>query len=315
MAYDIIGDVHGHAGKLTSLLTTLGYGLTDEGWRHPSRQAIFVGDFIDRGTEGVETVAIVRSMVDSGAAMAVMGNHELNAIAWQTPDPDHPGDYLRPRHREPWGRKNRHQHEKFLLQVESDPDLHADIVSWFRTLPLWIDLPGLRVVHACWHDGHIDWLKPQLRDGRFLTPELLAPAVVEPAGETTGPSVFHAVETLLKGVELKLPEPHHFHDKDGIRRHHMRARWWDAQAETYQQLSLDAGLAAMLPDLKAEWAGNRAPLSKPTFFGHYWMKGLPTVQGPNAICVDYSAGAGGPLAAYRWDAGAPLSADHFVLAH
>jgi hypothetical protein len=30
----------------------------------------------------------VRAMIDAGAARAVMGNHELNAIAWATPDPD-----------------------------------------------------------------------------------------------------------------------------------------------------------------------------------------------------------------------------------
>lgn len=49
MAYDIIGDVHGHASALAALLTRLGYRETRGAWRHPDRQAIFVGDLIDRG--------------------------------------------------------------------------------------------------------------------------------------------------------------------------------------------------------------------------------------------------------------------------
>ena len=45
MAYDIIGDIHGQADKLEALLRTLGYRDTAGAWRHPERQAIFVGDF------------------------------------------------------------------------------------------------------------------------------------------------------------------------------------------------------------------------------------------------------------------------------
>jgi len=40
---------------------------------------------------------MVRHMVDAGSALAVMGNHDFNAIAWYLPDPANPGDYLRPR--------------------------------------------------------------------------------------------------------------------------------------------------------------------------------------------------------------------------
>ena len=95
MSYDIIGDVHGHAEALKALLGELGYRDRSGAWRHPDRQAIFVGDFIDRGPRQIEAVDIVRRMVDSGSARAIMGNHEFNAIAWFQPDPDHPGEYRR----------------------------------------------------------------------------------------------------------------------------------------------------------------------------------------------------------------------------
>ena len=92
MNYDIIGDIHGHADALKALLSDLGYAERERVWRHPDRQAVFLGDFIDRGPKQVETVGIVRRMVDAGAAQAVMGNHELNAIAWFTKDPSNPGE-------------------------------------------------------------------------------------------------------------------------------------------------------------------------------------------------------------------------------
>ena len=82
-AYDVIGDVHGHAGVLRGLLAKLGY-VERGAYRHPERQAVFVGDLIDRGPEQLATLRIVRSMVDAGDTLAVLGNHEFNAVAWAT---------------------------------------------------------------------------------------------------------------------------------------------------------------------------------------------------------------------------------------
>ena len=318
MDYDIIGDIHGEFEKLESLLLRLGYRKRLGAWRHPKRTAIFVGDFIDRGTRSVETVQTVRVMVDVGSALAVMGNHELNAIAWHTPDSRDPGEYLRPRKRAPWGSKNRQQHASFLAEVEHEPALHADLVGWFMTLPLWLDLDGLRVVHACWHACFVDWLTPQLRDGRFLTPELLVAATTEPDDasekDTASPSLFEAVEALTKGIEIALPASHRFHDKDNHVRDRVRVRWWDGAAVTYRDMAHMAEPERLaLPDLLApSHARLGVPDNKPTFFGHYWMEGKPTLQSNAAVCVDYSAGKGGPLVAYRWDQGAPLAPTHFV---
>ena len=47
--YDIIGDIHGHADQLEALLSELGYRPSGGAHRHPHRQAVFVGDLIDRG--------------------------------------------------------------------------------------------------------------------------------------------------------------------------------------------------------------------------------------------------------------------------
>src|SRR3984885_11359032 len=80
--YDLVGDIHGHADALHRLLCALDYAEVEGVFRHPERQMIFVGDFIDRGPQQREVLRIARSMCDSGAARAVMGNHEFNAIGW-----------------------------------------------------------------------------------------------------------------------------------------------------------------------------------------------------------------------------------------
>jgi len=53
---------------------------------------IFLGDFIDRGPKIREVLESVRSMVYEQAALAVMGDHELNALAFHTEDPAAPGN-------------------------------------------------------------------------------------------------------------------------------------------------------------------------------------------------------------------------------
>ena len=320
MSYDIIGDIHGEAGKLEALLRKLGYGERGGCWMHPSRTAIFVGDFIDLGPEQLKTVRLARSMVEEGRALAIMGNHEFNAIAWHTPDPDDPEEYLRPRFRGSVGRKNRNQHERFLDEVENDPAAHADLISWFKTLPFWLDLPGLRVVHACWHQRFMDYLEPLMGSRQTLPDALLGAATREPADkaekDTPTPSVFKASEALTKGIEMPLPEGLSFVDKYGERRDRVRVRWWDSAAETYRQAAdLAEELRDRVPDAPIPTRARIVvPTDKPIVFGHYWRTGQPAPLSPTLACVDYSAGKDGPLVAYRWDGESSLIASHFVSA-
>ncbi len=51
--------------------------------------------------------------IRKGSAQAVMGNHEINAVAWHSSDPLNPGDFLR-YHKL---KKNMNQHRAFLKQV------------------------------------------------------------------------------------------------------------------------------------------------------------------------------------------------------
>lgn len=304
MGYDIIGDIHGHADALAALLKKMGYQKRGGAWRHPGRQAIFIGDLIDRGPGQVETVRIVRGMVEAGAALAVMGNHEFNAIAWHTQDPRNPGHFLRP-HSE----KNLKQHQAFLAETTDKPRLRQEILDWFMDLPLWLDLPGLRAVHACWHPEHMAHLEPVLRPGQRLDASVLEAAC------RRGSPEFRAVEAILKGQEVELPDGITFRQGDQVRGE-ARTRWWDAGAVTYRQSAIvDEQTRRVLPDTPVPQTlrfGYEA--DKPVLVGHYWMRGTPQLLTRRMACVDYSAGRGEPLVAYRWDGETDLVPGHFVAA-
>jgi polynucleotide kinase-phosphatase len=83
--FDIIGDLHGCAGELESLLAELGYVVAwsqADGERQVSvtppdgRKAIFVGDLVDRGPRSPDVIRIAKAMSDAGSAYVVMGNHD-----------------------------------------------------------------------------------------------------------------------------------------------------------------------------------------------------------------------------------------------
>lgn len=289
IAFDLIGDVHGHAGALRRLLAELGCRERDGVYRHPSRRVIFVGDFIDRGPSQREVLAIVRPMIDSGAALAVMGNHEFNAVAWATPDPSSPGEYLRPH-----SDKNRQQHQAFLDAWRGDEPGCRDVIDWFRTLPLWLELPGLRVVHACWHPDHVARLLRHTVDGR------LADADAWRQASTRGEVLYRSVEVLLKGLELPLPGGCVFVDKDGTRRDKVRTRWWRNGSPSWREVAL--GPRTLTEQMPAGGpAGPELPGypadAPPVFLGHYWLDGPPAPLAPNVACLDYSVARGGSLTA------------------
>jgi len=307
--YDIIGDVHGNADKLEALLRTMGYREQGGAWRHPERTVVFVGDLIDRGPGQLRTIEIAHRMREAGSAQIVLGNHEFNAVAWATDDPDAPGTPLRPH-----SPSKRDQHEAFLAEVKEHPPRHREVIDWFHTIPLWLDLDGVRIIHACWHPESMDAIGPLLDDGH-LTHDLVV------AASRKGSAEHGAIEVLLKGPEVQLPHPHHYLDKGGVKRTKARLRWWDPEARTYAtaaqipegSLTEDGTPMPQLPDEPlAETDLPRYADKVPLVVGHYWFSGTPASLTPWVACVDYSVGNGGPLVAYRWSGETELLPDHFV---
>ena len=301
--YDIIGDVHGYADKLEGLLLKMDYKFIDGAWQHPERKAIFVGDLIDRGPRQLDSVMIAKRMVEGGHAHIVMGNHEFNAIAYATPHPNKPGDFLRT-HWGKLGRKNRKQHKAFLTAVGKYSVRHKELITWFKTIPLWLDLGELRIIHACWALKSMKGLKSKLGPNHTVTDELMVTM------STKGHEDYHDLEILNKGPEIKMPDGFKYKDKDGIVRSSARYAWWDPQASTFDVAAripdnckaVDGTPFPQLPAVPIP-SGNPEPYGDtiPLFFGHYWCTDEDEIISDHAMCVDYSAGKGGPLKAYRWN--------------
>lgn len=314
-SFDLIGDIHGRFDKLQALMRALGYTARGDGFVPPAgRQAIFVGDLIDRGPEQLAVLRAVRSMIDAGHARAVMGNHELNAIAWLLPDPALAGeDFLRvQRPDSPKGAQNRRQHAAFLEQVGEGSATHRAWADWFRSLPLHLDLGGVRVAHAWWDAAAAALVDaPGHRDARGrLTDEFLVES------HRRGSPLKRARKILTTGYEHKLPAGHFVTDGEGNRHDNARIKMWCHDATHLRQIAIvPGGDTAILPDLPVSklLPGGIPPVQgAPIFVGHYWFSGPVRVESDKVAVLDWSAARSGPLVAYRWDGEERLSDERLV---
>ncbi|MET0325372.1 MAG: polynucleotide kinase-phosphatase [Ilumatobacteraceae bacterium] len=77
--FDVIGDVHGCHDELVDLLRRLGWDVDATGQHatHPDgRQAVFLGDLVDRGPATPAVLRLAMNMVAAGVALCIPGNHE-----------------------------------------------------------------------------------------------------------------------------------------------------------------------------------------------------------------------------------------------
>ena len=309
----MIGDIHGYASALENLLKKMGYAKRDGVWHHPERLAVFIGDYVDRGRENIRTCRIVMDMQATSAAMVIMGNHEFNQLALHTKVPGMQYKYLRP-HTE----KNLDQTEMTRAEFEKCPDDKRVILDWMKTLPLWLELPGLRVVHAFWSPKDQEILKPYLAPDNSIIwknfPELAKT-------EEDNSEVSDARSHLLSGPEYPLPDGISFTDAERNTRKEVRLKWWK-----FDQLPLSLRELADAPPKALKKIPDKQISSldlpeaqpdrdvRPVIFGHYWMtpKQDDLVLGPRHACVDASIAKKGKLAAYRFSGESKLSPDNLV---
>ncbi len=76
-----IGDVHGDVRRATELLQAAGLIDVESRWTGDASNLIFIGDLTDRGTHGLETIALVRNLQQQaeqagGYVESLMGNHD-----------------------------------------------------------------------------------------------------------------------------------------------------------------------------------------------------------------------------------------------
>ena len=303
-AYDLIGDIHGQHDKLTVLLHQLGYHPLGDGFHHPEgRRVIFLGDYIDRGPKVREVLLTVRAMVEDGDAMAIMGNHEYNAVCYHTANGR--GGWLRER-----SEKNHRQITATLRAFEGRESEWADWLEWMKHLPMFLDLGELRCVHACWDAAAIQ---------RLMGRSLADPAFLHASADEMTQE-HRDIENVLKGPEIPASDGNLFRDKEGTYRDTIRTRWWDIrEGMTISDLAMPPG--SMIDPMKVDPEillpiPKYGPDEPPVFFGHYWLPATAPKAplAPNIGSLDFSAGLEGPLVAYRWNGERHLHHSNFVTA-
>ncbi len=291
MRYDIIGDIHGHADPLEILLQKLGYERRNGIYTHTeNRKVIFVGDFVDRGPKIRETLHIVKDMCDAGHAEAVMGNHEFNAISFHTVHTENGGFFRNHTIEEI------EQHLETMRQFRHYQNEWKVFLEWFKKLPLYLDKGTFRVVHACWDSAQVNYLKKNFEG---VNEEFLRMT----NDKANSNEMYKVVSDMLKGKEYELPKGYYFFDKGGVMRTECRIKWWKKVQEetTFGDMLFDCP-----ENLSSAHFSDDDPLyhyqeNIPVFFGHYWLKGMPKVENPNAICLDYSVAKEGKLVAASID--------------
>ncbi len=133
----IVGDIHGCFDELMHLVAKADFA--------PSDLIVSVGDLVDRGPKSYEVVRYFAS--DSVHRLAVLGNHEEKHIKGE-----------RPETADPSGR---------IVKRTVSAAQYQEMLGYLRTLPLFLDLPEVLVVHAGLEPGvPLDRQKPAVLTGR-----------------------------------------------------------------------------------------------------------------------------------------------------
>ncbi len=122
----VIGDVHGHYDGLCQLIEFL--HLT------PEDRVYFLGDVIDRGPKSAQVVRFIRER----GYPCLMGNHEVMLLQSFN---DGDLDEMALRHWLPSGGDS-------TLASYGDPGIPQDDIDWFASLPSYLDLGDIFLVHA-----------------------------------------------------------------------------------------------------------------------------------------------------------------------
>lgn len=267
----IIPDIHADPERLAKSLASCKNG-----------KIAFLGDFIDAGisVKRPDDEAVLKQakhFLDEHQAIAVMGNHELNAILFHRF-----GGAGRPLRQH--SKKNLDQHNSFLERFGIATDQALYWCDWFLDLPLWFEAPSFRLVHACWDQNAIDTIRERRPDGRLKREDLEEVAVRQT-------DFAKAVERLTSGPEVPLPEGFSFLDIKNNQRSQVRLKWWGVEAGgTWRDLALSVPDKNRLPDSAIDGDADIPSYGKgqrPVFVGHYKMKGTPRVEAKNALCLDY----------------------------
>lgn len=324
---DIVGDVHGEIGALEALLTRLGYDA--EGAHPEGRRLVFVGDLCDRGPDSPAVIERVRQLIERERAQCVVGNHELNLLRQEEKHGNHwyfDGDHSK--HEVTFGPNRRAGHEEKQW-----------IGEFLASLPVALERPDLRVVHASWSESAIEACRAWRGTVLEAYDEFDRRAQESQEGRRLAAASKAQKHEFHQAIHMQSPQPPFMHAYAAYEEFHQMSnpvRVLTSGRERVTATPFFAGGKWRFVERVKWWQEYRE--GPPVVFGHYWRwwnpashallsKGEPNLfeQDPAmgwhrnaagrevAFCVDYSAGARfkerklarpgpyhGRLAALRW---------------
>ena len=300
---DFIGDVHGQLEVLEKLGEHLGYDI-ENGWNHPEdRLLVFLGDLIDRGEDSLGVAELVMSLVLNEKAQCLMGNHEYNLVSYAM-----------------GLEKRKKSNEATVVDFENRRRRWDPVIHFFRGLPLALEFPELRCIHAVWHLECFHRVVEVLGTQRSVGGSLALKSPFSDDGLVVGlpadafpPAEDKPHEILIKGFEERAKKA--FPDNDGKERKLIRVTWWDESRRDVASGKLNViGHYWNLPPIAKmhEEFVPPHPSGHPTL--RSWQRKLaPDIpeagffdvpENVESVCVDYNgvceAEAGGCAGAFRW---------------
>jgi len=278
--YDLIGDVHGYLDLLESLVEQLGYTRKGKSYEHPEgRKLIFVGDLINRGPDSIGVLSSVRETCEQGNAFLALGNHEFKMLQLAAANKSLP-----------------------------NPGYHP-FIPWLKTIPLFLDLNEIRVVHAAWHFSSISFLsESQLTKDEFI----------QRTCDKSSPER-KAVDLILKGVKADLPIHSTLCDRFKKVRNKGRLRWWeDLRGKPFSEALFSPMYGKAVEEFpKLEDTRQVEPYPKDeklVFTGHYCLEPHVSKINGNIACLDGCVTCDEKLWAYRHNKNHKLTEENLIYA-
>lgn len=160
----VTSDIHGHYQELQGLLTM---------WRPEKEFLLFLGDYCDRGEDSYGVLQTVKSLVESGQAVAIGGNHEELLLSFL----DYPETEYESFYANGGGKTIKSFYpDSVRPEFEKTPETWAELikedfselVSFIRNLPFYIEMGDWLFVHAGVNPFQTDWRNSSDIDFRWI---------------------------------------------------------------------------------------------------------------------------------------------------
>lgn len=294
----IIGDIHGEIDALHALLDQLASRFS------PRRKLVFIGDLCDRGPDSVGVIEHVQKLIQNDQAWAILGNHEINLLANDAKDGS--GWYF--------DERDAADQPFYAPYTRATPFQRRAIRNFFAELPLALQSPTLRIVHATWDSPSIRQIA-DIKQNDLLQAMAHWKEEIESTAAQSGLHERYQEEKRRWAKELEDPDhpPPYLHgvaDYEALEQVINPIKRLTSGVEARSAQPFYSGNRWRYSDRTAWW--NEYTEDIPVVIGHYWrMFDLPSQTkasrysmlfngvSPTAwhgrksrvFCVDYSAGA------------------------